>query len=188
MKNLLLLAISLPLLLGGCGEKATVEPVVEAKPEVEGVNVEELKERLVDGIFITYYKGSDTPYTGKIFNLYKSGKKEMEANYKDGKPDGLLSSWYEDGQKKLEGNYKDGKLDGLRVWWHENGQKSSEVKYKDNRRIRGSEKYWNSKGEPVGSLKEAKAEYDKYHGKVIDVLQLDEMLMKANKRAVHPKR
>jgi len=42
--------------------------------------------------------------------------------------------------------------------------------------------------EALKELKEAKAEYDKYHGKVIDVLQLDEMLMKANKRAVHPKR
>lgn len=41
--------------------------------------------------------------------------------------------------------------------------------------------------EALKELKEAKAEYDKYHGKVIDVLQLDEMLMKANKRAVHPK-
>ena len=130
---LFLIIVSLPLLLGGCGEKPKVEPVAEAKPEVEGVNVEELKERLVDGIFITYYKGSDTPYTGKIFNLYKSGKKEMEANYKDGKPDGLLSSWYEDGQKKLEGNYKDGKLDGLAVQWHENGKKKFEGNNKDGK-------------------------------------------------------
>ena len=155
MKNLLLLAIALPLFVGGCGEKPKVEPVAEAKPEVEGVNVEELKERLVDGIFITYYKGSDTPYTGKIFNLYKSGKKEMEANYKDGKPDGLLSSWYEDGQKKLEGNYKDGKIDGLKVKWHRNGQKHTEANYKDGKLVEGSEKFWNSKGEPVDSLEEA---------------------------------
>ena len=132
--RLLVLLVSLPLFVGGCGEKPKVEPVAEAKPEVEGVNVEELKERLVDGISITYYKGSDTPYTGKVFNLYKSGKKEIEANYKDGKPDGLLSSWYEDGQKKLEGNYKDGKLDGLVVQWHENGQKESEGNYKDGKR------------------------------------------------------
>ena len=32
MKNLFLLAISLPLLLGGCGEKPTVELVAEVKP------------------------------------------------------------------------------------------------------------------------------------------------------------
>jgi hypothetical protein len=46
MKNLLLSAVlvSLPLLLGGCGEKESVaetkpeEPVAEAKPELEGVN------------------------------------------------------------------------------------------------------------------------------------------------------
>ena len=38
--------------------------------------------------------------------------------------------------------------------------------------------------EALKELKEAKAEYDKYHGKVIDVLQLDEMLMKANKKGL----
>ena len=43
MKNLFLLAISLPLLLGGCGEKANVEPVAEVKPELDSVNGEDLE-------------------------------------------------------------------------------------------------------------------------------------------------
>ena len=54
---LFLIIVSLPLLLGGCGEK---EAVAETKPKPEGVNLEELEER--EGII--YLKGSDTPYTG----------------------------------------------------------------------------------------------------------------------------
>ena len=41
---------------------------------------------------------------------------------------------------------------------HENGKKLWEISYKDDKKVEGSEKFWNSKGEPVGSLKEAKAE------------------------------
>ena len=56
MKNLLLSAVlvTLPLLLGGCGEKP------------DGVNAEEVEDR--DGI--AYLKGSDTPYTGKVYGFY----------------------------------------------------------------------------------------------------------------------
>ena len=224
MKNLLLLAVlvSLPLLLGGCGN----EPVVEVKPELDSVNAEELEERES----IMYLKDSETPYTGNVYSVHPNGKKKVEGNYKDGEQEGLWVEWYLDGQKKseenykdgrydglqviwhkngqkkeegnfkdrvreglwvewhengqksrevnykdgdyngqwlefdengqkaMEYNYKDGKVDGLMVWWHQNGQKSSEVKYKDNRRIQGSEKYWNSKGEPVNSREEAESE------------------------------
>jgi hypothetical protein len=78
--RLLVLLVTLPLLLGGCGEKPVsevkpVEAIAETKPELEGVNAKKLEAR--EGI--RYRKGSDAPYTGKVFNLYKSGKKESEA-------------------------------------------------------------------------------------------------------------
>ena len=91
---------------------------------------------------------------------YKSGNKKSETNWRDGKPDGLMSSWHEKGQrmekgqKKSEVNFKDGKPDGLTVSWHENGQNRTEINYKDGTVI--SSKYWNSKGEEVDSLAEAK--------------------------------
>ena len=135
---LFLIIVTLPLLLGGCGEKI--------------VNVEELEERE----YITYLKGSDTPYTGKVFGLYENGQKELEINYKDGKQDGLKVYWYENGKKREEVNFKDGKQDGLWVWWYENGQKRREENYKDGKLI--SRKYWNSKGEEVDSYKEANKE------------------------------
>ena len=109
MKNLLLIAILLPLLLGGCGEKS--------------VNVEELEERE----YITYLKGSDTPYTGKAFTLYNNGK--METNFKDGKEHGLKTMLYKNGQKQGEAYFKDG--------------------------VQISVKFWNSKGEPVDTLRES---------------------------------
>ncbi|NCG28411.1 MAG: hypothetical protein GWP42_12815 [Verrucomicrobiales bacterium] len=169
--RLLVLLVSLPLLLGGCGEK----PVAVQKA-IEGVNFEELKYR--EGI--AYLKGSDTPYTGKVFGFHENGQKSWESNYKDGKEHGLQTFWYENGQKWIEGNYKDGKQDGLWVSWHENGKKESERNFKDGNEegmqvawhengkkqaeanfkegepISG--KFWNSKGEPVDTWKEAVAE------------------------------
>ena len=199
MKNLLLSAVllTLPLLLGGCGdpkdvtdvknveekvlevkeEVTTEEAIAKTKPKLEGVNVEGFEER--EGIF--YLKGSEEPYSGKAFRIiegeglglenYKDGKehglyeywpnwfdgvyrKEGEINYKDGKAHGLSVSWYRNGQKQSVSNYKDDKANGLTVW-HENGQKGYEVTYKDDEIVEGSEKFWNSKGEPVDSQEEA---------------------------------
>ena len=144
-----------------------------AKPE--GVNIDELETEFREGTL--YLKGSDTPYTGKYYELYPSGNKQAEGNWKDGIQDGLFVEWYENGQKKVEFSSKDGKEDGLLVGWHENGQKSFEatykdgkgygvkmmwhengqkmleVNYKDGKEI--SEKRWDKKGEPVDSEEEA---------------------------------
>ena len=149
-----------------------------AKPEevtskVDGVNTDELENR--EGII--YLKGSETPYTGKVFDLWKNGKKRWEANYKDGKKEGLevqcyengqkrvetnskdgmdkITFWYKNGQKEGEENYKDGAFDGLQTRWHENGKKKWEANYKDGGPVDGSEKFWNSTGEPVDSMEEA---------------------------------
>ena len=50
-----------------------------------------------DGI-IVYYK-----------SFYENGKKEVEANYKNGEPDGLVTTYYEDGKINFRGEYKNGK-------------------------------------------------------------------------------
>ena len=154
--RLLVLLVSLPLLLGGCGgenepvaEVKPEEPVAETKPKTEGVNGNELEYR--EGIY--HLKDSDTPYTGKVYSLYENGQKYSEENYKDGKENGLQEGWHENGRKWSEENWKDGVEDGLHVDWHENGQKRQETNYKDGERI--SEKWWNSKGEPVDTYEEA---------------------------------
>ena len=135
---LFLVIVSLPLLLGGCGEK---ESVGKVQPELEGVNLEELEVR--EGIY--YFK--DAPYTGKVFMLWPNGQKMLETNYKDGKRDGLYLFWYTNGQKQQEVNYKNGEMDGLQLFWHDNGQKQREANYKDGVEI--SAKFWNNKGELI---------------------------------------
>ena len=94
---LFLIIVTLPLLLGGCGERTIVEPIVKVKPELEGVNAEELERRR----YITYRKGSDTPYTGKAYSLHANRQKAGEWNYKDGKQDGLFV-WFNEKGKKIE--------------------------------------------------------------------------------------
>ena len=104
-------------------EKSLKEEVntEKVKPH-EGVPLKELEIR--EGI--RYLKGSDTPYTGKSFNLHTTLQKWQEENYKDGKLDGLQVYWYKSGQKRKEAYYKNGKQDGPSMTWHENGEKSSE--------------------------------------------------------------
>ena len=130
LRTLIPLAISLPLLLGGCG----VEEVV---------NLTELEVR--EGI--AYSRGSDTPFTGKVFELHEDGQKYWEEDYKDGKSDGLYEMWYKNGQKGEETNFKDGNFDGLCTKWYKNGQKMSESFYEDS--VLVSKKEWNEKGELI---------------------------------------
>ena len=93
----------------------------------------------------TYSPNSNKPYTGKVFDLYKSnGNKKVEGYYKDGNQDRKWTYWYENGQKSSAGPYKDGKEDGLWTEWHDNGQKRAEFTYEDGEVI--SEKCWDEDG------------------------------------------
>ena len=88
-------------------------------------------ESLINRGGVKYQQDSQKPYSGKVVGLYENGEKELEGSYKDGKEDGVWTSWYENGQKSSEGNYEDGEYDGLHTTWYENGQKSFEGNYKD---------------------------------------------------------
>ena len=69
--------------------------------------------------------------------------------------DGTLVTWgrNENGQKQFEATFKEGKRDGLWTTWHENGQKWEEETYKNGKLV--STKYYNSKGEEAETLEEA---------------------------------
>lgn len=90
---------------------------------------------------ICYIISEETPYTGKVYDNYKDAKRKMEANYKNGKLDGLRIEWYENGQKKAEENFKNGKLNGLKTIWYESGEKQGEVSFENDVPV-GKMKFW----------------------------------------------
>ncbi len=74
------------------------------------VNVDEVVTKTVEyRNDLAYIPNSNEPFTGIHIPLpYDNGQKKSEANYKDGKQDGLITIWDENGQKLSETNYKDG--------------------------------------------------------------------------------
>jgi antitoxin component YwqK of YwqJK toxin-antitoxin module len=133
----ILLTLFVALLMVGCGEE---QPVDYSK----------LQDR--DGIM--YLPNEETPFNGRAEDFYWTGQKKLEANYKDGKLDGLWTLWYINGQKKREGNSKDGKEDGLWTQWYLNGQKNEESNWKAGKPM--SAKGWKPNGEkcPVTDVKD----------------------------------
>ena len=120
-----------------------------------------------EGLTIGWYKNgqkkSEENYKGGkpdglVFGWYENGKKKVEGNFKKGKQYGLHVMWYENEQKEFEANFKDGKCEGLVEEWHENGQKKWEANCKEGKPVKGSEKFWNSKGVSVDTVEEAEAE------------------------------
>ena len=103
MKNLLLflIIVTLPLLLGGCGENV--------------VNDSEIEYR--DGV--AYLKGSNRSYTGKIIGLNSRGEKRSESQLEKGKMISWIS-WHDNGKKAGEENYQKGH--SYRKYWNEKGE------------------------------------------------------------------
>jgi antitoxin component YwqK of YwqJK toxin-antitoxin module len=87
------------------------------------------------GTNFKYLPNEETPFTGRAVNPYPPNNRQkwIEANFKDGKPDGLQTGWWENGQKKYKENWKGGKKDGIWTGWWENGQKKYEQNFKDDK-------------------------------------------------------
>jgi len=163
----ILLAISLPLLLGSvCNAELRTWTAVNGK-EVEAEFVSNEK-----GIVKLKLK------SGKVFEvpLSKLSKEDNEFIRFLAKPEGVDEDELEErggiiylegsdtpytgksfdsysGQSISKGNFKNGKRDGPLTAWHSNGQKKQELNYEDGLPI--FRKNWNSKGEPVDSDVEA---------------------------------
>ena len=137
---LFLIIVTLPLLLGGCGEKpvAEVQPVEEKVIEVKFIEFKEIEKR-DDGLW--YRKTVETPYSGGAFTLHSNGKKKSEAIFKHGLLDGVMRGWYANEQKGTEINYKNGKIHGLKIGWHSNGKKAAEAHFKHGKK-HGLETEW----------------------------------------------
>jgi antitoxin component YwqK of YwqJK toxin-antitoxin module len=109
-----------------------------AEPKV--INSDKLQTRVMAGVQLFYIPNQEIPFTGKGFGYWPSGEKRDETNYKDGKLDGLKTSWHKNGQKMSETNFKDGKWNGLFTLFYigplrwRDGQKIMTINYKDGKR------------------------------------------------------
>ena len=76
-----------------------------------------------------------TPYTGWSKFIWKNGQVFYLNQYKDGKKNGVCTTWHENGQKAEEQSYKDGQLDGPSTFWDENGPQKARNTYKDGKLV-----------------------------------------------------
>ena len=85
---------------------------------------------LVERNGIHYQVNSETPYSGKSFSLHDNGQKYYERSFKNGKQEGLFTSWWKNGQKRFEVTYKDGETISEKVEWKEDGSLKIPVDFK----------------------------------------------------------
>ena len=112
MMKATLFALFVVLLMVGCGEPDLSDPDVVEDATADAVDSSKLQDR--NGIM--YLANEDTPFTGRTESFYENGQKWWEVNFKDGKPNALLTVWYANGQKAAERTYKDGKLMSAVHW------------------------------------------------------------------------
>ena len=92
---------------------------------------EKVESRRNDGDRYYYEKGTDTLYSGKYYEL-------------EGRPEGYI-----------EGTIKDGRFEGIFTIYRPSGSRMGAIRFKAGEQIEGSEKWWNDKGEPVESQRQA---------------------------------
>ena len=121
-------ALFVALLMIGCGESSTPQAIdLDDKETLDEIVAEamvagKIQFRGKEGEKLAYAPNEQTPYTGWAKTTSENGQIQSLLQWKDGKQDGLETSWYEDGQKKMEAHWKDGKLMSA-VRWKPNGEK-----------------------------------------------------------------
>ena len=82
---------------------------------------------------------SRTPYINDLENgtayYYSNGTLLAEANYKDGKLNGIVKQYYKNRNLEYIKNYKNGQLDGISEFYSEDGKLISKKVYKDGNLI-----------------------------------------------------
>jgi len=80
-----------------------------------------------------FKENDDKPYTGLVFDLYKTtGNKSLEGRYKDGFKHGKWNEWYENGNKRSEGSFLKGKKNNSWMWFNEYGNLDSLGNYEND--------------------------------------------------------
>jgi antitoxin component YwqK of YwqJK toxin-antitoxin module len=117
----LLAAMFVALLMTGWGEEThSSTPLTEekAKSVAERLGLKDYK--IILNAIDLREKTDD--YTGWAKDVGDNGQIKVLVQFKDGKPDGLVTGWYDNRQKSVEGNSKEGNL-VTAVAWKPNGVK-----------------------------------------------------------------
>ena len=104
-----------------------------------------------------------TPYNGWIKKTYPNGEAAFLFECKDGKQDGLHTSWFENGVKMVERTWKGGIREGPFIVYREDGQVDNRGYLKGNLRDRKFEEFY-----PSG---EKKSVFQYKNGKIHEALR-----------------
>ncbi len=138
MKNIICI-LAIVFFISGCDSNGFLEKIGLKEKITNEIKIGKIED-------IVYIQDSDEPFTGKYVEYYSNGNQRCETNYKDGKKNGLATTWHKNGQKESETNYKDGMLNGLNTWWYKNGRKQYEGNYKDGN-VNGLATKWYENGQ-----------------------------------------
>ena len=104
------------------------------------------EETLIEKDGLKYLPEAEIPYTGPVISLDDKGKKRSDGHYKEGKREGLFTTWVGDKVKFIETNYKDGNMDGLATTWFLDGNIKAKTHYKNGKKD-GSYSSWYKNGQ-----------------------------------------
>ena len=89
-----------------------------------------------NGLKVTKWDVVPDDYTGTAF-LCEDGKIKGSCGYKDGKKDGLETTWHDNGQVWTEMNYKEGKIiDDYVLFYNKDGAAYITVYFQDGLQVR----------------------------------------------------
>ena len=142
----ILLSLVVALLMGGCNGMPGARKPYEATEIPQAVDssyagwdrilaeaVDTLQWRGKEGetLWLCYIPNEKMPYSGWAKETYDNARVSSLRQFKEGKGDGLWTSWYPNGRKKAESTYKDGKLVSIMVW-KPNGEKCPVRKFDED--------------------------------------------------------
>jgi len=164
MKVFPVIVLILPLVLSSCidlfeNEKEEVDQTVggsaiDRKKKLEEMELKieilewensrlSLKIKTIDGGALVrdkstgfwHYDVARDPYTGRAFESFPNGSPRGEADFLQGRKDGMERFWWPNGKLKEGGQWFDGRQNGVSREWSEEGQLIKVVRYKNGELI-----------------------------------------------------
>jgi hypothetical protein len=153
-----LVVLAFPMTILGAGPKVLrfIHKRHIKKQKIQNTFIKNLKDLAPNAVFhnkievrdeLVYNKNSSTLFTGILVEWFSNGEKMSEANYVNGREEGLFTTWHNNGQKAYEHTRINGQLEGVMKGWHSNGMLAHETSYVNGEA--GSEKSWDENGNEI---------------------------------------